>query len=393
MLKKTNLIELNFIFSILFIYFNLVSVFLSSLFLVLWVLTSIFIVYKFKTYHLTTSSWSFFCLYFIILIYAFSFNLLEKENTMIFKLVPFLLIPFALSVFSTENKKLLKLCYAFIFSVATVILISIINIFYIAILNNSIPNFYNDGLFKESLYIHRPILGFFICISIVLSSYLITNNIRRKLNLFNIIFLYCFLIFIISKLAIILSSIYLVIFWIYFIKNKKIKYLSLVIYFLLFITIISNYEGLQKRFNNIKQDNRSYIYTCVKEIIDYPDFDYIFGFGGINNSQLNLENCYKSNENSSIRFIWARDLKLNTHNQFLGIYLALGVLGLTFFCIPFIQNLYLSIIYKNYVIFSILILLITFALLENVLMRQWTLYIYIYLLSIFNVILKKTKNV
>ena len=107
-------------------------------------------------------------------------------------------------------------------------------------------------------------------------------------------------------------------------------------------------------------NNRIQIYKCAVELIKEKP---ILGYG-IGRDRKELYDCYKEN------LYYLYENKFNTHNQYLGILLRFGTLGLLSFFLFLLYNYRAALNSKNIIFLSILIFYTTNFLFENVLERQ-----------------------
>ncbi len=119
-----------------------------------------------------------------------------------------------------------------------------------------------------------------------------------------------------------------------------------------------------KSYNKVEKNSstsvRYGVYNCALEKISES---LMIGYG-IGDVQNELQDCYKSKSKVLV------SENLNSHNQYFGILLSVGVLGLIIFIIPLVINLKLFFIRKDYLAFSILLMFVMFMFFENILDRQ-----------------------
>jgi O-antigen ligase len=158
------------------------------------------------------------------------------------------------------------------------------------------------------------------------------------------------------------------------IKNKKKVLFSFFIFVTAIIFLGQNYfPDTAKRFREVF-DTKSYdevvsysstsirygIYKCSFEKIKES---WLFGYG-IGDVGEELRKCYK--DKSEVLYIG----NFNSHNQYLGIILRVGVFGLLLFVISIILNLIFLYNRKDYSAFSIILMLVLVMLTENIMERQ-----------------------
>lgn len=244
---------------------------------------------------------------------------------------------------------------------------------------------------------HPIYLSIYLSISLFLIAELF-NQAKRKyqimlllVGIFEVI-----VVFILSRKGVIISLLLsFLIFSLMKIKNKK----KVLLYFFIFMTAIlflgQNYfPDTAKRFREVL-DTKSYdevvsysstsirhgIYKCSFEKIK-ESWLFGYGIGGVGEE---LRECYK--DKSEVLYIG----NFNSHNQYLGIILRVGVFGLLLFIMSIILNLIFLYNRKDYSAFSIILLLVFVMLTENILDRQNGVILFSLLINYFiyrNLILK-----
>ncbi len=250
--------------------------------------------------------------------------------------------------------------------------------------NNHYLPFGNGEQVNAILIIHRPYLGFYILLNIILSFDLFINK-KKIFYLFITILFALSLLLILARLSIVSLVIIAVIYAIFYAKiNYKIKLVSLLLILGSLGLVLKLNPNTKERFNTesyekfVDYEPRFVIWKSVYNIANQPNFNQFIGLGN-NETVENLlvDNYTKeiSNTNKRAYFISER---FNTHSQYLDFYLMGGIPYLLLF-ISFLVSL---IIYfrKNYLSTLITISFILFFFVENVFARQlgcllFTLYI------------------
>lgn len=221
--------------------------------------------------------------------------------------------------------------------------------------------------------IHPIYLSMHIGISFIFSLFLFQKGLEIKrlvaLILVNLI-LIGFLLIMIKKgpmIALILVSAYLALMF----KNKKI-YLVFGIVTIGLINIIFFVPKVNERFSELLQvqnadlsmtnstNIRYSIYQCVTAVI--PDAG-LLGYG-LGDGKDELMNCYDKEA------AFLAEQEYNSHNQFLGIILNVGYLGLAAFSLFLLFHLVRAIYRKNYLFIAVLLFYCIVMLSENILERE-----------------------
>lgn len=260
------------------------------------------------------------------------------------KSLMFLIFPVVFLNINGDVFKELESKYIYYFKYACIV----IGIYYIVsfLFNHSFLDFfkedYNESIFRRYVYndvaifkIHPTYYSLFLNVGIVHS---LTKSKEEKKSL-NVVFILFFIIMILllsSKMIIIItlfSILYITL------KNNSFKKRYLVGIMVLFLTGISFLPGIKSRFIEMVNDYkgppkglyfnstniRKSIFDCSLTILKE---NYIKGVG-FSNIQTELNNCYKSNYDSS----FFENHNYLTHNYFMYIFIGSGILGFLFFLI------------------------------------------------------------
>ena len=336
-------------------------------------------------------------LYFIFLISFFLtenigletiYRLETSLSILIIPLIFYVLIP---SV--KFSKKLLNnFMRFFIFSSTIFVFIALI---YITIDNETI--YYSNWFANKArtLIIKLPYVGqhpiyasIFSSISIFFIIKLLEDN-KIKLLLERIFFTtviilhFTFLMLIISKGVVISLLISLLFFSLTLIKSKKQKFLLISI-FLIFISSLLLFNRRMNELIRIETYNevnlnysnsiRLQIYKCGLKLIKD---NYITGYG-IGNTQYKLNECYKENDQYKMIDVY------NSHNQFIDIVLKTGIIGLIFFLVFLLDNIYIAKRRENMLLLNIILFYFIIFFTENILLRQSGVILVIFLLVFLN---------
>jgi O-antigen ligase len=223
---------------------------------------------------------------------------------------------------------------------------------------------------------HPIYLSIYLSISLFLIAEIFNQSKRKHQIILLLVGIFeVIVVFILSRKGVIISLLLsFLIFSLIKIKNKKKVFLSFFIFMTAIIFLGQNYfPDTAKRFREVL-DKKSYdgvvsysstsirfgIYKCSFEKIKES---WLFGYG-IGDAGEELRKCYK--DKSELLYIG----NFNSHNQFFGIILRVGVFGLLLFIISIILNLIFLYKRKDYSAFSIILMLVFFMLTENIIDRQ-----------------------
>lgn len=376
-------------FSVLFIFFAAFPILpfkVKGGFVVLFILTAFF---SLKT---KTKKLNYFYLIngFLYIIYllslSYSYNISRGvsllETTLSIFIFPVAFVFFSgdrkASKFFLKRESFLKHLFI-VFSFLLSILIFLVSLEF----GNYITEKINLGLFMLKLNTgfywledHPIYLSMYLSISLLMI-FNIFNKSKKKVKVFLIIigFFEFFVLAILSKKGVIIS--FFLSTFIYLIvsakSKKKVLVITIVIVTLSSLFMYKYVPDTVKRFKEVF-DSKSY-----KKIESYSSTSIRYGvykcaFYKISNSLLigyglgdvkdELNKCYKKVSNVLIKG------EYNSHNQYLGILLYVGVFGLLVFLVSLLINLNLFYIGKDYFAFSLLLMFMLFMLTENILDRQ-----------------------
>lgn len=275
--------------------------------------------------------------------------------------------------------------------------------FYSVLIFNIATFFYYIEHYKFSLLTHYPTLinmGWFamhplylallINIALLFSFFLIKDEFQKKYILLyalgDLILLF-FLLILVKKSPLLNLTVITSLFLFIQMKKSKIKYMLALIMALCFVVIFM--PKLNAKFSqliniqNIKEGPK----TSVN--IRYSIYPYVFKAinnapvlgHGIGDASPVLWEKYRMDS----EFLYKG--QYNSHNQFLGIVLMIGVLGLLLFMIPLIKLLYDSFFMENYTLLLLILLFGMTMLVENILEREAGVIFFgflIYFYSMFN---------
>ena len=319
---------------------------------------------------------------FTILISLLAFSLFYSSNLEVgFKhlkeSLPLILFPILLHIYKLDKNQILILLKSFLIGCLFAFFISIFSQFY-NIYKGLEYSFYYIDLVKL-IWMHPTYLSLYLNFAILISYYLfIEKEYNVYMLLFNVIIFTIFILLLSARMQIInLAIVYFLIFT-NFIKNRfslKMIFIILSISILGFIAIKNN-THLKNRFSyiqnlkyNYTQNDKSWNGANVRLAIWNSSFDVIkrniFLGVGIGDEDEKLIETFKLNS-----FSFAHRLKYVAHNQYVQFLISVGLIGLSIYISIFIFLFRRSIIDKNFLLFSLLILLIFTGLTESYLRMQ-----------------------
>lgn len=244
----------------------------------------------------------------------------------------------------------------------------------------------NDLLFIERLY-----FGFLNSLSIAFSLK-IWSKTPKKYRLFlvaNVLLSVCLLFLVVSRMAIITVLLMFMIKIFYETDLKK----SLITVALIFGIVAAFFlfnDNLAKRFLYVDKKNdffykirewepRYVIWNCAFSQVNSSEHKLLTG-EGFNKTQENLNNCYVNSMSKKERVAYFLETRFNTHNQYLDLLLSKGLIGLAIF----LFLIYWLIRQNNKDInqLNILLVLVLFALIENLFHRQIGVYLFALILIV-----------
>lgn len=255
--------------------------------------------------------------------------------------------------------------------------------------------FFRNTIDKLPIIGRHPIyISLFLGISIINTARLLIYYFKSKKNVSILLviaqIIFISVLFLISSKGTILSLIVISIFIYYLSSKNKIKTIlfGLLTSFLLIISI-SFIPQVNKRFKelfvlktysveNIHDRNSSQIRVAIwKTSFDKIKQSPIIGYG-IGDVQIILNNSYKNISPILLK------RQYNSHNQYLGIWLSTGIIGLILFLYFLLFNYKLSLEYKDYLFLSILLFFSLNFLTENIIERQTGAMLFFFLINLFS---------
>lgn len=249
--------------------------------------------------------------------------------------------------------------------------------------------------------VHGTYISLWIGLGLILSFKKLTLFLNDKAYLFSVVFssviayLLYWQITIEARMPLIATIIALIVFFFSYLKSKKtiiILFFSLVIFIVGFTFINPSYYNrlivlknhkfeLPKGDYNVDFDKisnehiRNGIYYCGS-VLAKESWLTGFGIGDVDDK---LQECYDTKIDSNVYNIF----NFNSHNQYLHILLASGIIGLVFFIASLLFTIYLALKNKDGVYLSFAILIFMCLLTENILSRHDGILFYSFFNAIF----------
>ena len=274
-----------------------------------------------------------------------------------------------------------KIKKAIIYSSVAAILFSVVSII-VGVYQGAEFQLLDSGNLIEAMLVDRLYLGL-LCVLSIVASYSLLKNTYHPNNGYYVVAIIInvlFILLIVSRIAII-ALIVLFILGFFYKRSKGIQLFFVVgtLFLGLALVFILNNDFRKKIFytptnteskglvaNTLEMEPRTIIWNCALSISEiHNEFWKGLGFANTNEE---LINCYQDSIQDEQKRAWLVAKKYNTHNQFLDIYLATGIVGITLF-IGFILFVFL----RNKRIFyptALLSTLMLFLLVENLFHRQ-----------------------
>ncbi len=273
-----------------------------------------------------------------------------------------------------------------IFSVNVMILISIYKIVSFYIKFHILP-LYSGYDVNRLMLIERPYAGFFVVIGCLLSLKKMTiSQTNKKYFLLSSILSVGYIFLISARISFLSLLAALSIYLLFYLKISNYKKL---IYFILISLLLSLSFSLNKNISdrffikqNIKEslkfasnyEPRIIIWDCAYKIINEKDFNYFFGLNSYSDICQKYLNCYSNTISNQQEKIWFLDIKFNSHNQFIDLFLIGGIIAIFLMVLYFFLMLFS--LRRHFFELAIVISFIMFFAVENVLHRQFGCYIF-----------------
>jgi len=292
--------------------------------------------------------------------------------------LPLIVIPLSLALWTP---KLIASFKVFInkflfFYVLSVLLLSLITLYQFKETLWS-PDLFRRALLSNNLFNDMEALyySFHLAMALMVLLHLFWSSLTfwRQLLLVVIMCALAPLLISLSFKSTILS--FLVAFGLYSLKINHYKVWTLFAAALITVVgLVSLSTDFNKRFANLFfiKDASEIEYAEIKKTIQVCAIELapeagLFGFG-IGDGKQQLINCYKGKNQTLVNYSY------NSHNQYIGLYLKVGFIGLLIFAIYLFSFLYVGLTQKNHLGTSILIFISIFMLAENIIEREQGVY-------------------
>jgi O-antigen ligase len=313
-------------------------------------------------------------LYFSYIISAFYSENLDYALKKLGTAIPLLVFPLAFSVLSNRIIESIKANIKNYIKtyVATVLIISAVLILENLNIITDLDRFH-DHVLKEGTVIGIDALYLSLYLAIALISTVYLYYLSKKLwkgvaAVLIIIALFVLLLILSFKSAIIS---FVIAFGLYALMINKVKLWALFMSATLIVIGLLTFSSVfNQKFNRllIVKNAADIEYAEIKKTIQTCSIELIpeaglFGFG-LGDGKDELINCFDG-KNKSLK-----EVSYNSHNQYLSIFLNVGLVGLILFSISLFILLFVGLNNRNYLGIAILVLFGVFMLAENVLERQ-----------------------
>ncbi len=308
-------------------------------------------------------------------------SILQGRIEQDFSFIKAMLIPIGLVLLCLPIKDFKKLNKAIIFSSFIAIVYTLVQFLILVNQNSEVSiAFFQETV--DALLIDRVYLGLLCVLSIIISYQALAKEYHpdNKYYFTSIIINISYLLLIMSKTALVILFIVLILRQFYG-KDRKIK--LGVTSIILVILLITTYFKFPTIFENPFQSNkdisevnytestiplgyRAQIWDCASIIMN-ANSNNLFGIGFKETSNKLVE-CYQNNINDPETRQNFIEKRFNTHNQYLDFYISSGIISLLFFL-----GILVFLLLKNHKLFfptALIITIILFGLVENYLHRQ-----------------------
>ncbi|WP_432412254.1 O-antigen ligase family protein [Rasiella sp. SM2506] len=274
-----------------------------------------------------------------------------------------------------------KIKKAIIFSSVAAILFSVVSIV-VGVYQGAEFELLNSGNLIEVMLVDRLYLGLLCVLSIVASYSLLQNKYHPNNSYYvvAIILNVLFILLIVSRIAIIALIILFILGFFYKrSKGTQVIFVVATLFLGLVLVFILNNDFRKKIFytptnteskglvaNTLETEPRTIIWNCALSISEI-NTEFWNGIGFANTNE-ELINCYQNSIEDEQKRAWLVARKYNTHNQFLDMYLATGIIGIVLF-IGFILFVFLR-NKRQFFPTALLVTSMMFLLVENLFHRQ-----------------------
>ena len=299
---------------------------------------------------------------------------LETDFTFINKI----LLTLGLVIFYLPIQDMTKVKNAVIFSALAAILFSVVNIFILVNVAEDVALSFPRQV-VEALLIDRLYLGLLSIFSILISFQSIRSkyHANNPYHLANIVINVLFIFLMLSKIAVIILIMLLILKQLYG-KQRILRTGIAVVLALIgayFFVLPNTQNDGETTGSKLKQENiiastftwelRKTVWDCAYELIESKPL-MLSGIG-FEETREELVKCYDDNLSMEKRDRFVTN-RYNTHNQFIDLYLTSGIIAMILFMAFLLVTLFAS--WKRFLSMAFLLVLLSYCLVENVYHRQ-----------------------
>jgi len=329
----------------------------------------------------------------VLIIFFLANSFFQGRFEQDFVFIKKLMIPIGVVFLYLPIRNFKKLNKAIVFSSFLAIMFTLIQFLILVNQNSNVTiAFFQETV--DAILIDRVYVGLLCLLSILISYKFLTKNYHpdNKYYLASIIINALYLLLIMSKTALVILFIIIVLRQFYGEHKKTRRIITGIVLVTLILISFLKYQSIYKGFIQSNKDiseityyqstlplgYRTQVWECVSKIYN-KDSNVLFGIG-FKETNNRLVSCYE-NEIEDVKtkqnFISKR---FNTHNQYLDFYISSGLISLVLFL-----GIILYLFFKNYKRFhptALLITIILFGLVENFFHRQIGAYYFGFILVI-----------
>lgn len=308
------------------------------------------------------------------------------------KRLRFCLLFLSIFILSFRITKQVRVFMAFVISVLIVSILGLFNIVNWYLKTGVFDMASGGGIIDELLILNRPYLGFALVIGSILCVYLAGIYSSFSGYFWTIALFFTSYIYLISARISFISLLIVALLYLTFYYRAKVttKAILLISVAGIISTAIILNKDLLERFYFVDKlfaqseqlkdsEPRIIIWDCALKIAKEKDFNIIYGLKSVEQLENKLVDCYALDTGNDERRAYFLKVRFNTHNQFLDIYLTLGIIGLSLFLF-FIIQLFLQ---KRLLFHQIamLVTVILFCSVENMFYVQRGIYLFAFVIA------------
>lgn len=295
----------------------------------------------------------------------------------------FLIMP----VLLTQVVSYKKIFNALIISATLLIVLSLYKILAYYFKYNLLPINYGYDV-NKLLLIERPYAGFLAVLCCILSLKMAALSSRKYLAIYIItaVLSVFYIFFISARISAVTLMLIMFIYLFFYFKGKNIRKTFWLLSVVAVIgTVFALNTNIAERFF-IKDDlnasierasgsePRIVIWGCAYDIANSEQFNPFFGIGSYHQIENEYLACYQNTIEDQQKKVWFLDIKFNSHNQYIDLYLIGGIVAIILIVAFFSFSLFK--LRKHFFEFSIMLAFVLFFAVENVLHRQLGCYIF-----------------